>query len=100
MDEVSESQGSDATHISAMPPLLWSQLYHGLAPFLELRRGVGDTLVLRWSHKSLQECASSRYLGSEEVLCARSGMLADYFSGRLAVERESQEVTPASDSGK
>ena len=100
MDEVIERQGSATTHLSALPPLLWSQLYHGLTPFMELRRGTGDAVVLRWSHKSLQECASGRYLGSEEVLCARSTMLADYFSGRLAVERESQQLTTAAGSGK
>ena len=102
MEEINGRQSSEITHISAVPQLLWSQLYHGLTPFLEMRRGPGDALVLCWSHRCLKECASSRYLGSEEALHARFHMLADYFSGKLAevmMEEESLKGTPTSDSG-
>ena len=102
MEEINGRQSSETTHISAVPQLLWSQLYHGLAPFLEMRRGPGDALVLCWSHRCLKKCARSRYLGSEETLHARFRMLADYFSGKLAevmMEEETLKETPTSDSG-
>ena len=102
MKEINRRQSSGAPHISAVPQLLWSQLYHGLTPFLEMRKGPGDSLVLCWSHRCLKECASSRYLGSEEILHKRFHMLADYFSGKLGVlmaEEESLKGTPTSDSG-
>ena len=51
--------------------------------------GVGQTLVLRWSHRCLLEAAEQRYLGrggggEEGGEGRRYGLLADYFSGELA----------------
>ena len=62
-------------------PLQWAQLYHGLAPFLQVGVGVGGAAVLRWGHRKVQEVARSRYLGDEETTHARFQLLADYFSG-------------------
>ena len=96
MKEVNQRWGSDTARLSAVPPLLWSKIFHGLSPFLEFRVGSGGILVLRWSHRQLEEVASSCYLSSKERIF---GILVDYFSGKLSEEIGSEQNTPHSSRG-
>lgn len=65
--------------ISQIPPLLWSQFYHTLLPFLELRMGVEQTLVFRWSCRSLVDVVTQNYLSAGDSTTKIFSHLADYF---------------------
>ena len=70
---------------SEVPTLLWSRLLQTLLPTaIKLSRGSGESLVLRLAHRAIAEVIHVQYLSSKEDKMARSSMLADYFSGRLA----------------
>ena len=81
---MNQRRGSEDHKLLAVPPLLWSKIFHHLTPFLEFKMGIGNILVLRWSHKLLKEVAYNRYLNSGTEAYSQFGRLADYFSGHLA----------------
>lgn len=79
-----KEEGATVSDILEIPPLLWSQFYHKIVPFLELGMGTGQTFVFKWSYRLLREVATKRYLGSEDRSTAHIFMqLANYFNGSL-----------------
>lgn len=78
-----------------VPPLLWSQFYHRISSFLDLRMGIGQTLVYRWPCRVLEDVATNVFLNSEENSVEKIfTQLADYFKGTLktsGVEGHSHE---------
>ncbi len=78
----SNSKLSASYSVLQVPPLLWSQFYHVISSFLELRMGIGQTLVYRWSCRVLKDVATNIFLNSEENRVDKIFMqLADYFKG-------------------
>ena len=64
--------------------------------------GIGNILVLCWSHKLLKEIAYSRYLCSRMDAYSRFSRLTEYFSGHLAqmaAEEQSRNSTPHCEDG-
>lgn len=82
-----------------IPPLLWSQLYHSLQPFLELRMGSGGYLVFCWSHRHLKEAAEEHYLKPEATASKRYTKLAEYFCGDLTHEGTSNKCCTPPEEG-
>ena len=79
----------DTTTLYDVPPLLWSEFYNALLPFLELRMGVGQILVFRWSCRLLMDVVNQRYLKPGECTTTETFMsVADYFRGSLVKEDE------------
>ena len=77
----------------SVPPIVWSKLQKKLHPLLQFRIGVGGALVLRWAHRQVEEVAAVQYLGLHHVKGGFKAfsMLAEYFSGRLAQERNKEQ---------
>ena len=64
--------------------------------------GIGNILVLCWSHKLLKEIAYNRYLRSGVDAYSRFSRLAEYFSGHLAqmvAGEHSRNSTPHCEDG-
>ena len=62
--------------------------------------GLGGTLVLQWSHRQLAEAARDHYLNSEDTTRKRFGLLADYFSGKLAENTIKDDKQDGNSEGK
>ena len=59
---------------------------------MEFRMTEGGVWVLQWKNRILQEVATKKYLLPIEKRTEASCVLADYFSGKMAKERE-EELT-------
>ena len=82
-------EDSTPFYVLQIPPLLWSHFYHTLSPYLELRMGIGQVLVYRWSCRLLKDVATKLFLDSEEKRATEIFMLlADYFNGILMKANE------------
>ena len=81
------------SNLCEVPTIVWSQLLHDLYPhFMEFRMTEGGVWVLQWKNRILQEVATKKYLLPIEKRTEASCVLADYFSGKMAKERE-EELT-------
>jgi WD40 repeat protein len=76
----------------ALPVVLWSRLYHELAPYLSLRSGDG-TVLLTYYHRQIEEAASGAYLPAESRQ-ARHRDLARYFAGQSWSLSDGEHVIP------
>ena len=95
MREVNGKFGhKDASALTSLPTMTWSQIYQQLHPLLEARSGVDSSLVLQWSHQSVKEIAESGFLVCQQEAIYKS--LSDYFS----IRPEANEIENTLFSGK
>ena len=67
--------------IESLPIAVWVRLYSDLQPYLSSRRADGTTL-LAFYHRSLEQAAHKRFLGSPEIAGQRHQHIAKYFTPR------------------
>ena len=64
-----------------LPVVVWSRLYHDLAPYLAERQAPGGLAVLGFYHRQVAEAAALRYCAGDEAIARHRG-LAAYFAGQ------------------
>jgi len=90
--------------VDALPPIVWSRLYHDLAPYLTERQTDGGAL-LAFYHRQLREAAERLFLDETERANRREGEarteraerhahLASYYSGQENEATLGGETTP------